>query len=112
MFGDGTVLNVAGTLSGPAEVEKVVNINGRNFDLRAEGRNLVVAYGDKPGSLGKIGTLLGNAGIDIQAAGLSQDAEGEGATILLRVSQEVPAAVVEAIGEAVDATLIEQVDLS
>jgi D-3-phosphoglycerate dehydrogenase len=112
VFGDGTVLNVAGTLSGPAEVEKVVNINGRNFDLRAEGRNLVVAYGDQPGSLGKIGTLLGNAGIDIQAAGLSQDAEGEGATILLRVSQEVPAAVVEAIGEAVGATLIEQVDLS
>jgi D-3-phosphoglycerate dehydrogenase len=112
VFGDGTVLNVAGTLSGPAEVEKIVNINGRNFDLRAEGRNLVVAYGDKPGSLGKIGTLLGNAGIDIQAAGLSQDAEGEGATILLRVSQEIPAAVVDAIGEAVDATLIEQVDLS
>lgn len=112
VFGDGTVLNVAGTLSGPAEVQKIVNINSRNFDLRAEGRNLVVSYGDQPGSLGKIGTLLGNAGIDIQAAGLSQDAEGEGATILLRVSQEVPDAVVTAIGEAVEATLIEQVDLS
>ena len=65
-----------------------------------------------PGSLGKIGTLLGNAGIDIQAAGLSQDAEGDGATILLRVSQQIPEAVLTAIGEAVDATLIKQVDLS
>lgn len=103
---------MAGTLSGPAEVQKIVNINSRNFDLRAEGLNLVVSYGDQPGSLGKIGTLLGNAGIDIQAAGLSQDAEGEGATILLRVSQQIPDAVVTAIGEAVEATLIEQVDLS
>ncbi|WP_299570816.1 phosphoglycerate dehydrogenase [uncultured Williamsia sp.] len=112
VFGDGSTVNVAGTLSGPAEVEKVVNINGRNFDLRAEGRNLVVSYGDKPGSLGKIGTLLGNAGIDIAAAGLSQDAEGGGATVLLRVDREIPSAVVDAIGEAVSATLIRQVDLT
>ncbi|MGZ8176411.1 phosphoglycerate dehydrogenase [Williamsia sp. SKLECPSW1] len=112
VFGDGSTVNVAGTLSGPAEVEKVVTINGRNFDLRAEGRNLVVSYGDKPGTLGKIGTLLGNAGIDIAAAGLSQDAEGGGATVLLRVDREIPAAVVDAIAEAVSATLIRQVDLT
>lgn len=112
VFGDGSTVNVAGTLSGPAEVEKVVNINGRNFDLRAEGRNLVVSYGDKPGTLGKIGTLLGNAGIDIAAAGLSQDAEGGGATVLLRVDREIPAAVVDAIADAVSATLIRQVDLT
>ena len=53
VFGDGTVLNVGGTLSGPAEVEKIVNINGRNFDLRAEGLNLVVSYGDQPGFAGQ-----------------------------------------------------------
>lgn len=112
VFADGSTQNVAGTLSGPAEVEKIVNINGRNFDLRAQGRNLVVSYGDKPGSLGKIATLLGDAGIDIQAAGLSQDAEGDGATVLLRVDREVPADVVAAVGNAVSASLIEQVDLS
>ncbi|MBE7161158.1 MAG: phosphoglycerate dehydrogenase [Williamsia herbipolensis] len=112
VFGDGSTVNVAGTLSGPTEVEKIVNINGRNFDLRAEGRNLVVSYGDKPGTLGKIGTLLGNAGIDIAAAGLSQDAEGGGATVLLRVDREIPAAVVDAIADAVSATLIRQVDLT
>ncbi|GAC66327.1 phosphoglycerate dehydrogenase [Gordonia soli] len=112
VFGDGTVHNVTGTLSGPRLVEKVVNINGRNFDLRAEGLNLVVSYADQPGSLGKIGTLLGNAGVDILAAGLSQDAEGSGATVLLRVDRALDDDVVAAIREAVGATLIEQVDLS
>ncbi|MBJ7290559.1 phosphoglycerate dehydrogenase [Williamsia sp.] len=112
VFGDGSTVNVAGTLSGPSEVEKIVNINGRNFDLRAEGRNLVVSYGDQPGTLGKIGTLLGNAGIDIAAAGLSQDADGKGATVMLRVDKEIPSDVVTAIGESVSATLIQQVDLS
>ena len=39
--------------------EKIVQINGRNLDLRAEGVNLIINYGDQPGALGKIGTLLG-----------------------------------------------------
>ena len=72
---DGQVANVAGTLSGPQQVEKVVQINGRNFDLRAEGINLIINYADQPGTLGKIGTLLGSAGINIHAAQLSEDAE-------------------------------------
>ena len=112
VFADGTVLNVAGSLTEPQLVEKIVNINGRNFDLRAEGHNLLVSYADQPGSLGKIGTLLGNAGIDILAAGLSQDAEGAGATIVLRVGRKIDDDVVAAIADAVGATLIEQVDLS
>ncbi|QTI67764.1 phosphoglycerate dehydrogenase [Gordonia polyisoprenivorans] len=112
VFADGSVHNVAGSLSEPRQVEKIVNINGRNFDMRAEGLNLLVSYTDQPGSLGKIGTLLGDAGIDILAAALSQDAAGAGATMILRVSREVDDSVVEAIESAVGATLIEQVDLS
>lgn len=112
VYADGSVANVAGTLTEPRLVEKIVNINGRNFDLRAEGLNLVASYSDQPGSLGKIGTLLGNAGIDILAAALSQDAEGDGATIILRVNRKIDDDVIAAITGAVDATLIEQVDLS
>ena len=109
---DGSVVNVAGTLSGPQQVEKVAQINGRNFDLRAEGINLVVHYVDRPGVLGKIGTLLGNAGVNIHAAQLSEDTEGPGATILLRVDRDVPADVREAISAAVDAYKLKVVDLS
>ena len=65
-------VNVAGTLSGPQLVEKIVQINGRNFDLRAEGVNLIINYIDQPGALGKIGTLLGAADVNIQAAQLSR----------------------------------------
>ena len=109
---DGSVVNVAGTLAGPQLVEKIVQINGRNFDLRAEGINLVIHYVDRPGVLGKIGTLLGNAGVNIHAAQLSEDIEGPGATILLRLDRDVPGDVREAIGAAVDAYKLEVVDLS
>ena len=50
---DGSVVNVAGTLSGPQQVEKIVQINGRNFDLRAEGINLVDQLRRPAGSVGQ-----------------------------------------------------------
>jgi D-3-phosphoglycerate dehydrogenase len=109
---DGSSVNVAGTLSGPQLVEKVVQINGRNFDLRAQGKNLVINYADAPGALGKIGTILGEAGVNIQAAQLSEDAEGPSATILLRLDQDVPDDVRSKISTAVGANKLEVVDLS
>jgi D-3-phosphoglycerate dehydrogenase len=109
---DGSVVNVAGTLTEPQLVEKIVQINGRNFDLRAQGINLVINYADQPGALGKIGTLLGSAGVNIQAAQLSEDAEGPGATILLRLDRDVPGEVRSEIGAAVGANKLEVVDLS
>lgn len=113
VFGDGQTRNVAGTLTEPAQVQKIVTINGRNYDLRAEGRNLAVLnYADRPGALGRVGTALGEAGIDILAAQMTQDADREGATIMLRVADEVPAAVRTAIAKAVGAAKVVQVDLN
>ncbi|MCV7307008.1 phosphoglycerate dehydrogenase [Mycobacteroides immunogenum] len=112
VYADGSVINVAGTLSGPQLVQKIVQINGRNFDLRAEGVNLVINYADVPGALGKIGTVLGGAEVNIQAAQLSQDAAGGAATIILRIDRTAPDAVLDDIRAAVGATTLELVDLS
>jgi D-3-phosphoglycerate dehydrogenase len=73
---------------------------------------LIVNYVDQPGTLGKIGTLLGAADINIHAAQLSEDAEGPGATILLRIDRDVPADARAAIAEAVGAKLLEVVNLT
>lgn len=109
---EGSVVNVAGTLTGPQLVEKIVQINGRSYDLRAEGINLVINYADQPGALGKIGTLLGAAGVNIQAAQLSEDTEGPSATVVLRLDQDVPADARAAITESVGANKLEVVDFS
>ncbi|MBF6226896.1 phosphoglycerate dehydrogenase [Nocardia abscessus] len=113
VFGDGSTLNVAGTLTEPQLVEKIVNINGRNYDMRAEGLNLAILnYEDRPGALGRIGTKLGEAEVDILAAQLTQDVDKEGATVVLRVGREVPADVQDAIAESVGAAKVVQVDLT
>ena len=77
-----------------------------------QGIYLVINYVDQPGALGKIGTLLGAAEVNIQAAQLSEDAEGPGATILLRVDRDIPADVRTEIRSAVAANKLEVVDLS
>ena len=91
--------------------QKIIQINGRNLDLRASGHNMIVNYRDQPGALGKIGTLLGAADVNIEAAQLSQDAEGDGATIMLRLDRDVPEDVRTQIADAVGATLLKVVAL-
>jgi D-3-phosphoglycerate dehydrogenase len=72
----------------------------------------MINYADQPGTLGKIGTLLGSAGVNIHAAQLSEDAEGASATILMRIDRDVPQDLRAEITEAVGANLLEVVDLT
>jgi D-3-phosphoglycerate dehydrogenase len=103
---DGGSLSVSGTLTGLDGVEKVVEINGRGFDLRAEGDALLLEYPDRPGVMGTVGTLLGEAGVNIEAAQLSQTSRGANALMLMRVDRAVDAEVLESIGGTVGAKLI------
>ncbi|GGG77044.1 phosphoglycerate dehydrogenase [Corynebacterium pelargi] len=100
---DGTSASVIGALTGLTGVEKIVRINARGLDLRACGYNLFFQYSDAPGALGKVGTKLGGNGINIDAAALSQDAEGGGATLILRVDRAVEEDLLNEIAAEIDA---------
>ncbi|WP_116051331.1 phosphoglycerate dehydrogenase [Amycolatopsis palatopharyngis] len=107
---DGTTLSVSGTVTGKDEVQKLVEVNGRHFDLRAEGNVLLLEYPDRPGIMGRVGTLLGEAGINIEAAQISQTTDRTDAVMLLRVDRSVDTHVLEPIGASVGARLIRAVE--
>lgn len=107
---NGATATVVGALTGLEAVEKIVRINGRGMDMRAAGRNLFLRYTDAPGALGKVGGQLGDAGINIEAAALTQAAKGDGAVLVLRVESEVPEALEASIAESIGAQSF-QVDL-
>jgi D-3-phosphoglycerate dehydrogenase len=84
-------------------VEKLVEVNGRSFDIRAEGHVLLVEYTDRPGALGAVGTLLGESGVNIEAAQMSQSRDRTTSLILLRVDQPVGDDLLAPIGQALGA---------
>lgn len=105
----GTPLSVSGTVTGLQQVEKLVEVDDRHFDLRAEGTVVLLEYADRPGVMGTVGTLLGEAGINIEAAQISQTTDRAGALMLLRVDRAADNAVLDSIGAAVGATLVRAV---
>ncbi|MCX2733939.1 phosphoglycerate dehydrogenase [Saccharopolyspora sp. NFXS83] len=107
---DGRSAVVSGALSGADLVEKLIEVNGRHFDLRAEGSVLLLEYPDRPGVMGTVGTLLGEVGVNIEAATVSQTTERSDAIMLLRVDRPVEAGVLEPIGAAVGARTVRTVD--
>ncbi|WP_236794297.1 phosphoglycerate dehydrogenase [Amycolatopsis sp. GM8] len=106
---DGSSVSVSGSVSGKSEVEKLVEVNGRHFDIRAEGNMLLLEYPDRPGIMGRVGTLLGEASINIEAAQISQTTDGTDAVMLLRVDREVDAHLLEPIAATVGARTIRAV---
>ncbi len=102
---NGEAVTVSGTLSGRSQVEKLVEVNGRRFDLRAEGDVLLLEYDDRPGVMGRVGSLLGEAAVNIEAAQISQIVDGS-AIMLLRVDRPVDPGVLEPIGASVGARTV------
>jgi D-3-phosphoglycerate dehydrogenase / 2-oxoglutarate reductase len=103
---DGAVRSVSGTLSGPTQVAKLVEINGRHFDLRAEGDLVVMAYGDRPGVMGAVGAALGAANINILAAQISQEISGHASIMVLRVDGLPSTELLESIGGSIEASAV------
>ena len=101
---DGATSTLTGALTGIDGVEKIIRINARGVDMRATGRNLFLNYADAPGALGTVGTKLGSAGINIEAAALTQGKEQNDAVLILRVEKEVPEELVDEINSALGAT--------
>jgi D-3-phosphoglycerate dehydrogenase len=102
---DGDSITVSGTLTGRAQVQKLVEVNGRHFDLRAEGDMVLLEYADRPGVMGRVGSLLGEAAVNIEAAQMSQTTDGADAIMLLRVDRPVDPGVLEPIGASIGARI-------
>lgn len=105
----GATVRVSGTLTGRQQIEKIVEINGRHFDIRAERNMLLLEYADRPGVMGTVGVQLAEAEVNIEAAQISQTTGGGNAIMLLRVDRPVSAEVLETVHKAVQATTVHAV---
>ncbi len=89
--------HVAATLFGKHQAPRIVAIDGHQVDLPPARHMLVVHNDDSPGMIGRVGTVLGDAGINISNMDVGQSPSGEAALMVIATETAVPADVVEQV---------------
>jgi D-3-phosphoglycerate dehydrogenase len=84
----GEVFSASGTLIGKTNEPRIVGINGREVEVAAEGKLLVLENIDQPGMVGAVGTLLGKDKVNIADMSLSRLTPGGTAYMVVRVDTE------------------------
>ncbi|MEP6798415.1 MAG: NAD(P)-dependent oxidoreductase, partial [Lapillicoccus sp.] len=110
-FADGSVVSVAGTLTGPRMVEKIVGINGFDLEVPLTDHLAVFSYSDRPGVVGQVGQVLGDAGINIGGMQVARSESRDAALVLLNLDAALPPSVAAAIADLVSAETFSVVNL-
>ena len=109
---DGSQVSVSGTLIGLGQRERLVEVNDYVVDLEPTEHLAFFRYEDRPGMVGIVGQILGEAGVNIAGMQVSRDVKGGQALVALSVDSAVPVEVLEEIREAMQADSVRGVDLS
>jgi D-3-phosphoglycerate dehydrogenase len=88
---------VGGTLIGPRHVERLVRVYDFDIDMAPADHMAFFRYEDRPGVIGSVGTILGDAGINIASMEVGRKEAGGLALMGLTVDSPIPANVLDAI---------------
>ena len=100
---DGSQMSVSGTLVGLSQRERLVEVNDFVVDLEPTEHLAFFRYEDRPGMVGIVGRILGEAGVNIAGMQVSRNEKGGEALVALSVDSAVPADVLEDIRVAISA---------
>ena len=106
---EGGAVEVAGTLVGRRE--RLTRVLGFELEMAPARNMLFLTYEDRPGVIGRVGTILGEHGINIATMEVAREAAGGPALMGLTVDGPVPPDVVEEVRTAVDASTIRSIVL-
>lgn len=97
----GTLLNGYGA--------RIVQINKFPVDVSPQGHLLFISHNDKPGIIGKVGTLLGENDVNIAAMQVGRKIVGGEAIMVLSVDKELEKNVVEALTQLAEINKAQQI---
>ncbi|TGN66375.1 phosphoglycerate dehydrogenase [Nocardioides eburneiflavus] len=109
---DGTQVSVSGTLVGISQKERLVEVNGFDVDIEPTTHLAFVTYEDRPGMVGVVGGILGDAAVNIAGMQVSRQDRGGEALVALSVDSAIPADTLAEIATAMKATTVRAVDLA
>ncbi|MEI6496654.1 MAG: phosphoglycerate dehydrogenase [Actinomycetota bacterium] len=92
--------SISGAIVGRKGEQRIVEIDEHTFDVPPAELMLMVSNDDRPGVIGTVGTLLGDAGVNIDDMDVGRAAEPGTAVMLIAPSGPVPADVIDALRAA------------
>jgi D-3-phosphoglycerate dehydrogenase len=95
-------VSVAGVLVGKRDNERLVSVFGYDLDMAFAPNMVFLRYEDRPGIVGIVGTLLGEAGVNIANMQVARQSEGGEALMALAVDSSIPQDVLGRIAEGAD----------
>jgi D-3-phosphoglycerate dehydrogenase len=109
---DGSQISVSGTLTGTKQTEKLVEINGYDIEVPLAEHLIVMVYKDRPGIVAIYGKEFGEASINIAGMQIARTTAGGQALSVLTVDSPVPDDLLETVRQAIDATLLREIDIT
>ena len=109
---DGSQISVSGTLTGPKQIEKIVGINGYDVEVPIAEHLVVMVYDDRPGIVAVYGREFGEAAINIAGMQIARTSAGGKALSVLTVDSRVPDGLLEKVRLAIDADLMQEIDIT
>ena len=103
---------VAGTLVGPSNRERLVEVWGFDVDMEPSDHMVFFRYSDRPGVVGLIGGRLGEANVNIATMQVARREAGGEALIAMAVDTALPPDLIDEIAEFVGATDARALDLA
>ena len=97
---------IAGTLVGLRAEARLVQIDGHSVDVPPASNLLVVNNDDRPGVIGRVGTILGDAGVNIADMDVARVSDASGALMVISVNEVPSAEVVEQLRSADGVTAV------
>jgi D-3-phosphoglycerate dehydrogenase len=105
-------LRVAGTTIGRDHRRWLVSALGFDIEIELAPRMVVLRYDDVPGVIGRVGTLLGEAGVNIANMAVSRDRDDGKALMVLSLDTPASPEVLARLGEGVDDAFVVGAELS
>lgn len=102
---------VGGTVAGPRQIQKIAEVNGTEIDVQLGKHHAFFQYDDRPGVIGVIGRIMGDAGVNIDTAQVGLVPKSKQALMALAMNQDAPASVITAIAKEIGATVAKVVTL-
>ncbi|MBF0310638.1 MAG: phosphoglycerate dehydrogenase [Magnetococcales bacterium] len=99
---------ISGTLFN-GQQPRIVAMNDIPIEATPEGNLLLVSNRDAPGLIGRVGTILGDAGINIANFHLGRTAIGGRAIAFINVDEEIPAEVMQRLGQVTNVLEVKQI---